>query len=159
MFCYKKTADSEYFTTSPLQTKNLGKAFAKKLLDAPVLKKAIVIGLVGDLGGGKTTFLQGFARGLGVKEKILSPTFIIMKRFNIPGQKNFKHLYHFDCYRINKAQEVASLNFKKIITTPDNIVVIEWIGKIKEVLPKKLIMLDFQFINQKTRKINIRETS
>ena len=157
MFCYRKTANSEYSTINPLQTKKLGEAFAKKLLRSSTSKQAVVIGLVGDLGGGKTTFLQGFARGLGIKEKILSPTFIIMKRFKIPGQKNFKHLYHFDCYRINRVQEVASLNLKKIITTPDNIVVIEWIDKIKEILPKKLIMLNFQFIDQKTRKIDIRE--
>ena len=73
----------EYLTKSPSETKNLGERIAKKVLKTKPKEKAFVIGLIGELGGGKTTFLQGFARGLGIKEKILSPSFVIMKRFDI----------------------------------------------------------------------------
>ena len=74
-------------TNSSSQTKELGEKLAKKISKGKPKKAAFVIGLKGELGGGKTTFLQGFARGLGVKEKILSPTFIIMKKFQIPKKR------------------------------------------------------------------------
>jgi len=77
-----------YFTTHPNQTKKLGKIVAKKILKIKRKRKAQVLGLEGDLGGGKTTFLQGFAKGLGIKEKILSPTFILMRKFQIPSTQS-----------------------------------------------------------------------
>ncbi len=73
----------KYITNSPSQTKKLGEKFAKEVLGIKPDKTAFVIGLKGELGGGKTCFLQGFAKGLGIKEKILSPTFVILKRFKI----------------------------------------------------------------------------
>lgn len=146
----------ENITSGPIQTKKLGEKFAKEILKKkPVLtrrgrskKKAFVIGLEGELGGGKTTFLQGFAKGLGVKEKILSPTFVIMKKFN-----NF---YHIDCYRIQKSKELLDLGFKEIISNPKNIIAVEWAEKIKEILPKDTLILSFEFIDEKTRKITFR---
>ena len=75
----------EYLTNSFTQTKKLGEKLAKEILNFPLKKKAVALALIGDLGGGKTTFLQGFARGLGVKGKILSPTFVIMKKFQVPS--------------------------------------------------------------------------
>jgi tRNA threonylcarbamoyladenosine biosynthesis protein TsaE len=84
-------------TKSAEETQKLGKKIAGEMKSR---KTAVVLGLQGDLGSGKTTFLQGFARGLNIKEKILSPTFVIMKKFQAPTQ-NFKYLYHLDCYRIN----------------------------------------------------------
>lgn len=155
----------EILTYSPIQTKKLGQTLAKKILKISPKKKAVVLGLVGDLGGGKTTFLQGFAKGLGIKQKILSPTFIIMKKFQIPNPKlqtNFKFqlpkfqtFYHFDCYRIERPKEILALGFKEIILNPKNIVVIEWAEKIRKILPKNTILIKFEFIDRKTRKIKI----
>ena len=130
---------------SPGQTKKLGEILAKEILKEKKQKKAFVLGLKGDLGGGKTTFLQGFARGLGIKEKITSPTFIIMKKFS-----NF---YHFDCYRIRKPKELLDLGFKEIISNPQNIVAIEWAEKVRKILPKEVLILTFEFINKRTREI------
>ena len=130
---------------SPGQTKKLGETLAKEILKEKKQKKAFVLGLKGDLGGGKTTFLQGFARGLGIKEKITSPTFIIMKKFS-----NF---YHFDCYRIRKPKELLDLGFKEIISNPQNIVAIEWAEKVRKILPKEVLILTFEFINKRTREI------
>lgn len=113
-------------------------------------KKASILGLVGDLGGGKTTFLQGFAKGLGIKEKITSPTFVILKKFQISKLKTF---YHIDCYRIKKPEELLDLNFKKIISSPPNIIAIEWADKIRKIMPKETIWINFDFIDNKTRKI------
>jgi tRNA threonylcarbamoyladenosine biosynthesis protein TsaE len=141
-----------YLTKSPRETKKLGEELAKKILKTKKQKKAIVLGLEGDLGGGKTTFLKGFARGLGIKKKILSPTFIIMRRFEIKN-KNFKNFYHIDCYRIKKTKEILSLGLKKIIFNPQNIVAIEWVDRVKKNLPKNLILIKFKLVNKNWRQI------
>lgn len=137
-----------YLTSSPSQTQKIGESLAKEILRDGPRKKAYVIGLVGDLGGGKTTFLQGFAKGLRIKDKILSPTFIIMRRF-----KNF---YHVDCYRIQKPEEILDLGLKEIISNPKNIVAIEWADRLQAILPKNTLMLEFEFIDEKTRRIVVR---
>ena len=137
----------EYITSSLVQTKKLGRKFAKDILKKKPEKTAFIIGLEGELGGGKTTFLQGFAKGLGIKEKILSPTFVIIKRFN-----NF---YHIDCYRIKKPKELLDLDFKEIILNPKNIVAIEWADKVKKIMPKNTLWIKFDFIDEKTRRISI----
>ncbi len=126
-------------TTSASQTQKIGEEFAKKI------KAPAFVALFGDLGSGKTTFLQGFAKGLGVKEKILSPTFVILKRFG-----NF---YHIDCYRINSENDLLELNFKEIISGSKNIVAVEWPDKIKKIIPKNAIHIKFEFINENKRKI------
>jgi len=145
----------EILTTSPNQTKKAGEILAREILKSPLKNKAFVIGLEGDLGGGKTTFLQGFAKGLGIKEKILSPTFIILKRFKIKDLR-FKCFYHIDCYRISKPKEILDLGFKEIISNPKNIVAIEWADRIRHILPKNVIMLKAQLIDKTTRKITIK---
>ena len=99
--CYGVGVKKENITSSSVQTKKLGEKFAREILKNKPKKKAFVIGLEGKLGAGKTCFLQGFAKGLRVKEKILSPTFVILKKFRIKD-KNF---YHIDCYRIQKPKE------------------------------------------------------
>lgn len=137
----------ETSSTNPAQTKKIGRDFAESL-NRKTRSKALVLGLVGELGGGKTTFLQGFARGLGIKEKINSPTFIIMRRI-----KNF---YHFDCYRIKNYKEILELGWEKIISDPQNIVVIEWADRIKKILPKRTLWLRFKFINKNTRQIMLK---
>ncbi len=146
----------EIITKSHFQTKKLGEILAKEItrFKSP---RAVVLGLVGDLGGGKTTFLQGFAKGLGIKEKILSPSFILMRKFNIKHRtSNFKHFYHFDCYRISKGKEILSLGFKRIIKNPKNIVAIEWADKAKKILPKNSIKINFKLVNKNTRKITLK---
>jgi len=144
-----------YITNNASQTKKIGESLAKKILNKKKKeKKAQVLTLQGELGGGKTTFLQGFAKGLGIKERILSPTFVIFKRFRLLNQ-NFKFFYHIDCYRIKKEREILSLGFKKIISNPQNIVAVEWANHIKNILPKGVISIDFNFRDKNKRKIII----
>lgn len=142
-------------TNNPNQTKKLGENLAKKILKNGPARKAAVLGLFGNLGSGKTTFLQGFGKGLGIKEKILSPTFIIFRKIKIPNQKNFSYFYHFDCYRIKKQKEILELNFKKIISDPKNIVAVEWPEKISGILPESLIRLKFRFVDKNSREVII----
>jgi len=148
--------DKKYTTVTYKQTQNIGENFAKEIRQQadkiPSQKAAIVLILHGNLGGGKTTFLQGFAKGLGVKEKILSPTFVIQKRFNIKDLR-FKNFYHIDCYRLKNEKDILELDFKNIILNPENIIAIEWPEKIKNALPKKLRKVNFKFVDKKTREI------
>jgi tRNA threonylcarbamoyladenosine biosynthesis protein TsaE len=161
---------------SPSQTKKIGQILAKEILSmrkaqpSPTArgmrmrpceflnqrKRAFVLGLIGDLGGGKTTFLQGFAKGLGIKEKILSPSFVILKKFKVKSL-GFKVFYHIDCYRIKKPKEILDLGFKEIVSDPKNIVAIEWADRIKKILPKKILVLKFDFINRNQREISMRK--
>ena len=147
-----------FLTNSASQTQKIGKNLAEKILATEIpcshCDGAIILALEGDLGGGKTTFLQGFAKGLKIKQKITSPTFVILKKFHISGFK-FQNFYHIDCYRIEKPKEILDLDFKKIISEPKNIVAIEWSEKIKKILPKNRIIIKFKFVDKNTRKITI----
>jgi len=147
-----------FITKNQNQTKNLGQKIAKDLLKK--YKKndsALVLGLTGELGGGKTTFLQGFAKGLGIKNRILSPTFIILRKLEIKNKKiKFKNFYHIDCYRIKKAKDILDLGFEEIISNNKNIIAIEWANIIKKVMPPKSIWIKFEVINEQTRKITIK---
>lgn len=143
---------SQYLTSNSSETKKIGRELAKKILKlSKKKKKAVILGLEGELGGGKTTFLQSFADGLGVKEKILSPTFIIYRRYRIKDGD----FYHFDCYRIEKAEEIIDLGFKDIIKKKGNIIALEWADKIREIMPSDAIWIKFYFLKEKTRKITI----
>lgn len=168
--------DKKYTTTNYKQTQKLGENLAKEILSAQrnptkalrgILTgpsksrrrrvwsgQAVVLSLQGNLGGGKTTFLQGFAEGLAIKEKILSPTFVVQKRFKLKGQR-FENFYHIDCYRIKDHKDILELGFEKIISDPKNIVAIEWPEKIKKVLPRKRITISFKFIGKNQREIKI----
>lgn len=145
-------------TTKVGQTKKLARALALKILKVKPENRAFVIGLQGNLGSGKTTFLQGFARGLGIKEKILSPTFVLMKRFGISSSKahetGFKNFYHIDCYRIKKPKEILELGFGEIINSPQNIIAVEWSEKIKKILPPKTLTIKLLFLTQNKRRIS-----
>jgi tRNA threonylcarbamoyladenosine biosynthesis protein TsaE len=124
-----------------------------------VLKnKAFVLALKGDLGGGKTTFLKGFAQGLGIKQRITSPTFVIIKRFQLNNLtiKQFNNFYHIDCYRVQKPKEILNLGFREIIANSRNIVAIEWADRIKKILPKNSVLIEFRFLGKNTRMITFK---
>ena len=139
-----------YKTASAQETKEFGRALAIKFIrERAHPKNALAFALSGDLGSGKTTFVQGFLRGLGVRGSITSPTFVLMKKFAIRVNPRFNRrksafAYHIDCYRIKKSGELTKLGLKEILNNPQNIVLIEWAEKIKEVLPRKTIRLKFE---------------
>jgi len=139
----------EITTSSPQLTEKVGFILAQEALKQ---KKPLVIALKGNLGSGKTTLTKGFAKGLGIKEKITSPTFNIFKSFDFNNQGK---LYHFDCYRIKNNKEISLLGFKEISSNPQNIVLVEWPEKIK--MPKEHLVVEISFIGEKERKIIIRE--
>lgn len=149
---------SQKSTKSASETKKFAADFAKKVFQTvPSLEGALVIGLEGNLGSGKTTFTQGFAKGLEIKEKILSPTFVIFKKYKIQDTKyKIRAFYHVDCYRLKKPQELLELGFKEIIGDPKNIVVIEWVERVKKILPKNSIQIKFIATGKNQRLIKLK---
>jgi tRNA threonylcarbamoyladenosine biosynthesis protein TsaE len=141
-------------TRSPKETQKAGELLAKEIISSPLSRSARVVCLNGDLGGGKTTFLQGFAKGLSVKEKILSPTFVILKRFGLKG--NYKNFYHMDCYRLQGVKDLSPLSFKSILKDSRNIIAIEWARNIKAALPKDSMVIEFDFLGKKERRITLK---
>ncbi len=129
---------------SKTQTQKFAAKLAKQVLKAKSYKlKAQIIALHGDLGAGKTTFVQGLMKALGVKHRITSPTFLIIRKYEIStplrrGLVHYHHAYHLDLYRIQKSKELLDLGFKKMIQDPHAIILIEWPERIKNLLPKNL---------------------
>ncbi len=106
-----------------------------------------MIALKGNLGAGKTTFVQGFFKGLGLKKRAQSPTFIIMRRHSLPtaiAKKKLANVFHADAYRLKTAKHLIALGFEEVITDPQNIVLVEWPEKIKKILPKGTSWLTFK---------------
>jgi tRNA threonylcarbamoyladenosine biosynthesis protein TsaE len=138
----------KFITQSPKETERLGEKIGKRISQIRLKNQAQIIALEGDLGGGKTTFLKGLAKGMGIKEKILSHTFLLIRKF-----QNF---YHIDCYRIKKPSEILKLGFRKIVKDPQNIVAIEWAERIKGILPRKILKIKFKILGKKKREILIK---
>jgi tRNA threonylcarbamoyladenosine biosynthesis protein TsaE len=138
----------KFITQSPKETERLGEKIGKRISQIRLKNQAQIIALEGDLGGGKTTFLKGLAKGMGIKERILSPTFLLIRKF-----QNF---YHIDCYRIKKPSEILKLGFRKIVKDPQNIVAIEWAERIKGILPRKILKIKFKILGKKKREILIK---
>lgn len=138
----------DFFIRNQRETNGLAKILAQEIVKKSLKNKAaLIIGLEGELGSGKTTFIKAFAKGLGIKKRLTSPTFVLMK--------NYRNFYHIDCYRIKNYKDVLALDFKEIISNPKNIVTIEWAEKIKKILPKNIIWLKFKTISDKEREIKI----
>lgn len=144
------------------ETQQLGYNFAKTLQGGEVLA------LKGDLGCGKTTFVQGLAKGLGIKEKITSPTFVLLKEYRfIPkklqatsaslreaGRSSYR-LAHLDCYRLGSSQDAQALGLAEYLSKPDIVTVIEWPERIKDLLPKETIWIKFHHKLPEVREIRI----
>jgi tRNA threonylcarbamoyladenosine biosynthesis protein TsaE len=112
----------------------------------------IVVALAGDLGAGKTTFVQHVARTLGVTETVSSPTFVIMKSYETEDPI-FSSLVHIDAYRIDESSEMVTLGLPTIITSPHTLVCIEWAEKIADLLPTGTVHLKLEVLPNSVHKI------
>ena len=144
----------EIVTKSAEETKALGREIATDL-------KSRIFALQGELGSGKTTFVQGFAEGLGHKGRIISPTFILMRRYQIPITHHLlpiTYFFHIDLYRFEKNvwEEVRNLGIEDIWQDPENIVVIEWAEKIADRLPANITRIEFQNLGGDKRRITVK---
>ncbi|MEK7601141.1 MAG: tRNA (adenosine(37)-N6)-threonylcarbamoyltransferase complex ATPase subunit type 1 TsaE [Patescibacteria group bacterium] len=99
---------------------------------------ATVVALSGELGAGKTTFVQGVAAALGVQETVASPTFVIEKVYELSRQK-WERLIHIDAYRLKSAHELEVLGWKEITEDPANLILLEWPERVEEAIPDEAI--------------------
>jgi tRNA threonylcarbamoyladenosine biosynthesis protein TsaE len=145
-----------YITKTAAQTKKLGNLLAKSICNEPVGGQALVLLLRGDLGAGKTNFVQGLARGLGIKDTVNSPTFVIFKIY--PLKKNragFKNFYHVDCYRLGESAALKGIGIEKIMADPKNLVAIEWPKVSQKLLGGNFIRLAFEVLGKNERRITV----
>lgn len=126
------------------ETKKAAKDFAKQL------KAGDIVFLQGDLGAGKTTFVKGLAQALNVnQQKVNSPTFVIMNYY-----KGKMPIYHFDLYRLEKAAEIATLDFDEYFYG-DGISIVEWPERLGEDKPKDYYLVEFKHKSENSREICI----
>ena len=118
---------------------NIARDIIKKAHDQKS-NSAVVVALEGDLGAGKTTLTQEIARVLFIKERVISPTFIIMKKYEAIDEK-FKYLIHIDAYRLEKSEELFKLGFQKLLEDKDNLIIIEWPENVPDCIPKNAIKI------------------
>jgi len=123
-------------SNSPFFTKKLGRTFSR------IVSAGDIILFTGELGGGKTTFITGIAEGLGLEEKISSPSFTLVNEYSAGGKK----LIHADLYRLDGAEEIAGIGMEDYIYDRDNIVCIEWGDKMGSFLPPDCIRIHFSYI-------------
>ncbi|MFC1709212.1 tRNA (adenosine(37)-N6)-threonylcarbamoyltransferase complex ATPase subunit type 1 TsaE [Candidatus Omnitrophota bacterium] len=122
---------------------------AKRL--AGNLRKGQVVGLYGNLGSGKTTFVKGLAQGLGFKGRVNSPSFVILKVYSL---KKKLLLYHFDLYRLNSLKELEDVGYEDFISGY-GICVIEWANKAEKLLPKHFLKIQMRVKGKNKRLINL----
>ena len=144
-------------TRSLKDTRALAKRFIDLVATKGDRKKALVVGLSGDLGSGKTAFTKAIAEELGIKDTVISPTFILERIYKIPPKSalagQFKHLVHIDAYRLEGVEELAHLGWGEVVRDPQNLIFIEWPDRVADALPKDMMKIRFTFINERTREI------
>ena len=145
----------EFISKSAEETKKFAKEFAEKL------KAGAILALYGDLGTGKTTFIQGLAAGLGYTSKVFSPTFIFVRPYKISNRrsgignhkKDIKILYHIDLYRLRKAEDLKNIGLEEFLNEKGAVSAIEWPEKIEKALPANTIKIKLETIGEEKRKI------
>ena len=137
-----------YRSNSEAQTRAFGRRFGK------TLRNATVIALEGELGAGKTQFVKGLARGLGVKHIIQSPTFVLMRVYPV-NQKKIKWLVHLDCYRLSSVQDLLDIGLADYLEQEQAVIAIEWANKVRTLLPKEHSTIRLSLTGPDQRKIAV----
>ena len=134
----------EFLSHSPDQTQRLGVRLGELLLPGDI------ISLVGDLGSGKTTFVQGVARGWGSLDPVTSPTFVLINEYR---RADSGHLYHFDAFRLDHVQEAEALGLREILEN-EGPVLIEWADRVASLLPDTQLWIRMRWIDDSRRGIH-----
>ena len=152
----------KFISNNSKETRTIAEDLVSKLIPT---QTAMVIGLYGNLGAGKTTFVQALAKTLGVEDRVASPTFVIEKIYPIRtngrgrptsnGASEFTHLIHIDAYRIEKSDELLHLGWNEIISDRKNLVVVEWADRIRDIMPQHIKISLKPLENESSREIEI----
>lgn len=134
-----------FTVASEKEMQNLGERLAKKLPDSSVIE------LIGDVGAGKTTFVKGVGRGLGVKETIQSPSYTIFCRYD----SGSKSLHHYDFYRLNDPG-LVSYDLDESTNSDSTVTVVEWSDHVKDVLPAGRITILIKTTGENDRQVDIK---
>jgi len=120
-------------------------------------KKARVMALSGEFGTGKTTLTQELARQFGIKDNILSPTFVIMKNYNInlnsKYYSHFKKLIHIDAYRLESHIELLKIGWQELVEDKDNLIIIEWPERVEDCIPNDVCWIKLGHVDDQTRSL------
>ena len=153
--CYSKCMSSvkEYIVTTPDDFQSIISA----VLQPQDEGASVIIALRGDLGAGKTAFVQQLAKYFGLEENVSSPTFTIMKKYELPHPK-FKQLIHIDAYRIESEHELGPLQFSSVLHEPKSVVCIEWPEKISSAIPQSANTLELTINKDESRTARLQTT-
>ena len=126
-----------------------------QISNMPPTTNATIVALVGDLGAGKTTLTQEFAKEFGVRERVKSPTFILMSVYEVPPQKGcrYRHVAHIDCYRLESPAELVHLGFATLLKDREALVVIEWADHIRALLPPHTVWIRMEHGTHKNERV------
>jgi len=129
-------------TKSPEETKKLGEEVGK------LTKAGDLLAFYGELGAGKTCFIQGISKGLEVKDCVTSPSFTIVNEYQgkIP-------IYHFDLFRLDNSEDILELGYEEYFYG-EGLIVVEWAEKIENFLPKEHLKIDIEFKDYYQREIS-----
>lgn len=133
---------------SPEATESVGEKFSEQI------SAGEIICLYGELGAGKTTFVRGFVKGLGFGDRVMSPTFTIVRTYHKNDNINLC-CYHIDLYRLDENANVESIGIEDIFADKNGVVLIEWPERMRELLPKKRWDIFFDVIQDSDREIKI----
>ena len=115
--------------------------FAKELIaNLTPGETATLVTLSGELGAGKTTLTQAFARALGITKTVTSPTFVLENIYELTDSL-FTTLIHIDAYRLTKPDELQALKFDELLDEPKNLIVLEWPEKVAQALPTPTVAI------------------
>ncbi len=149
-----KSVTSNGMETKRITTLEELRGIAGEVLSLCVQKEsAHVVALTGDLGAGKTAFVKELAKHLNISHEITSPTFVVMKSYEIPAHTIFKTLVHIDAYRIESDDEMRVLKLEELLADSTNLICIEWPEKIENVLPTETHQISLALNSNGTRDI------
>ena len=137
------------FTLDDIQSE--AASFVKEL--NPSSEGAVVVTLSGELGAGKTAFVQAIARALGVQESVTSPTFVIERVYELTRQ-TFSRLVHIDAYRLNDSKELLSLGWNALVADTHALIFLEWPERVADVIPKRAHRISLTCIEGDRREIS-----
>lgn len=137
----------QFITNSSQETQHLAKELT------PSLKIGDVVLLIGPLGVGKTLFVKGILRGLGIRSIVRSPSFTIIREYKTRAMK----VCHIDLYRIKTVAELCNLGYEDYFYSPSGITLIEWADKIEEIVPRHIkVYLEYQGLNRRKIQIGVK---